>query len=74
MSSPRAVILCVLPANNNFHNSAILTMAKDEACDPQGFRTLGIITKPDLTDKGSAARLPCKFLACRDLIALRFSM
>lgn len=51
MRSSRTVILCVLPANNDFHNSAILTMAKD--CDPGGVRTLGIITKPDLVDKGS---------------------
>ena len=51
MRSSRAVILCVLPANNDFHNSAILTMAK--ACDPTGCRTLGIVTKPDIVDRGS---------------------
>eukprot|EP00401_Gymnodinium_catenatum_P037982 CAMPEP_0117510834 /NCGR_PEP_ID=MMETSP0784-20121206/28194_1 /TAXON_ID=39447 /ORGANISM="" /LENGTH=707 /DNA_ID=CAMNT_0005306483 /DNA_START=350 /DNA_END=2473 /DNA_ORIENTATION=- len=51
MQSTRTVILCVLPANNDFHNSAILTMAK--GCDPKGIRTLGIITKPDLIDRGA---------------------
>lgn len=50
-SSPRTVILCIVPANNDFHNSAILTMAK--GCDPLGVRTLGVITKPDIADQGS---------------------
>eukprot|EP00931_Biecheleriopsis_adriatica_P005939 TRINITY_DN107401_c0_g1_i1.p1 TRINITY_DN107401_c0_g1~~TRINITY_DN107401_c0_g1_i1.p1 ORF type:complete len:709 (-),score=155.67 TRINITY_DN107401_c0_g1_i1:241-2076(-) len=57
ISSPRAVILCVLPANNDFHNSSILTMAKDPACDKDGIRTIGIITKPDLADKGSESNV-----------------
>lgn len=40
---PKTVILCVIPANNDMSNSEALQMAM--ALDPQGKRTLGVVTK-----------------------------
>ncbi|KAG0268423.1 hypothetical protein DFQ27_006775 [Actinomortierella ambigua] len=42
----RTIILAVIPASNDFENSAILNEAKLH--DPTGERTIPIITKPDL--------------------------
>ena len=46
MKNPRSVILAVIAANNDPVNQLVLQKAK--AVDPNGLRTLGIITKPDL--------------------------
>ena len=51
MSNHRSVILAVVPANVDIATQEILDMA--ELCDPKGQRTLGVITKPDLVDKGA---------------------
>jgi hypothetical protein len=45
------VILAVVPANVDFHNSQILHDAKK--VDPKSARTIPVITKPDLIDKGA---------------------
>lgn len=47
----RTVILAVLPAPTDIATQSILTMAKE--ADPDGLRTLGVLTKPDLVDKGA---------------------
>ncbi|KAM5345272.1 hypothetical protein ACJ41O_011134 [Fusarium nematophilum] len=42
----RTIILAVVPCNGDIANQKILTYAKE--ADPQGKRTLGVLTKPDL--------------------------
>jgi len=51
MQNPRSVILAVVPANVDIATQEILDMA--EECDINGQRTLGVLTKPDLVDKGA---------------------
>ncbi|KAF2136818.1 uncharacterized protein K452DRAFT_236852 [Aplosporella prunicola CBS 121167] len=51
MRNPRSVMLAVIPANVDIATQAILEMA--EEVDPKGERTLGVLTKPDLMDKGA---------------------
>lgn len=58
LQSPRTIILAVVQAGNDIANQAIIRKAK--AADPDGVRTVGIITKPDLINDGaeqSIARL-----------------
>ncbi|KAG8630500.1 hypothetical protein KVT40_002119 [Elsinoe batatas] len=50
MENPRSVILTIVPANVDVATQEILTLAK--AFDPDGNRTIGVLTKPDLVDKG----------------------
>lgn len=45
MKNPRSIILAVITAKNDFSNQIILKRARE--LDPEGSRTLGIITKPD---------------------------
>uniref|UniRef100_A0A673C6M1 Interferon-induced GTP-binding protein Mx n=1 Tax=Sphaeramia orbicularis TaxID=375764 RepID=A0A673C6M1_9TELE len=47
------LILAVTPANTDLATSDALKLAKD--VDPQGQRTIGVITKLDLMDKGTDA-------------------
>ncbi|KAF2757557.1 hypothetical protein EJ05DRAFT_501088 [Pseudovirgaria hyperparasitica] len=47
----RSIILAVVSANIDIANQDILKMAKE--VDPKGQRTLGILTKPDLIDRGA---------------------
>jgi hypothetical protein len=51
MSNPRSVMLTVVPCNVDIATQEILEKAED--VDPEGIRTLGVLTKPDLMDKGS---------------------
>ena len=55
MKNPRSVILAVIPANVDIATQEILKMAKK--CDPEGERTLGVLTKPDLVDRGAEIRV-----------------
>ncbi|XP_076009272.1 dynamin 3a isoform X2 [Genypterus blacodes] len=48
------LILAVTAANSDLANSDALKLAKD--VDPQGHRTIGVITKLDLMDEGTDAR------------------
>ena len=48
------LILAVSPANSDIANSDALKLAKE--VDPQGLRTIGVITKLDLMDEGTDAR------------------
>ncbi|CBI21170.3 unnamed protein product, partial [Vitis vinifera] len=51
------IILAVTPANSDLANSDALQMARD--ADPAGTRTIGVITKLDIMDRGTNA---CNFL------------
>ena len=51
MKNARSIILAVVPANVDIATQEILEMA--EECDQNGERTLGVLTKPDLVDKGA---------------------
>jgi GTPase SAR1 family protein len=51
LENPRCVILAVVPANVDFHNSSIMAYVKEY--DPATRRTIPVITKPDLVDRGA---------------------
>ncbi|KAF8243575.1 Dynamin family protein [Wilcoxina mikolae CBS 423.85] len=51
MKNERTIILAVVTAMNDFQNQIVLQRAKD--VDPNGERTLGVITKPDSLPVGS---------------------
>ena len=51
MKKPRTIILAVVSAKSDFALQQVTKHAR--ALDPQGDRTLGLITKPDTLDKGS---------------------
>lgn len=54
VSDSRTIILCTLPANADMTTSDGLQMARE--CDPKGIRTIGVITKIDIMDKGTSAK------------------
>lgn len=51
MKEPRSVILAVISAKNDYPNQIVLNLARK--ADPNGLRTLGVITKPDMLKSGS---------------------
>ncbi|KAI4375897.1 hypothetical protein MLD38_013713 [Melastoma candidum] len=51
---PSCLILAVTPANSDLANSDALQMAG--MADPDGHRTIGVITKLDIMDRGTDAR------------------
>lgn len=51
MKNPRSVMLTVVSANVDIATQEILEKA--EEVDPDGIRTLGVLTKPDLVDEGA---------------------
>ena len=51
MKNPRSVMLVVIPSNVDIATQEILQLAED--VDPEGQRTLGVLTKPDLVDSGA---------------------
>ena len=52
-SDPMTIILCVVPANADLSTSEALKIAKD--LDPAGERTIGVLTKVDIMDRGTDA-------------------
>eukprot|EP00055_Hartaetosiga_balthica_P003852 m.9176 g.9176 ORF g.9176 m.9176 type:complete len:818 (-) comp3388_c1_seq1:75-2528(-) len=54
ISKDNCIILAVSPANQDIANSDALKLAK--AVDPDGLRTIGVLTKLDLMDHGTDAR------------------
>ncbi|KAL7062570.1 hypothetical protein AAHC03_01344 [Spirometra sp. Aus1] len=54
ISNENCLILAVSPANSDLANSDALKIAKE--VDPQGIRTIGVLTKLDLMDQGTDAR------------------
>jgi hypothetical protein len=55
MQNPRSIMLTVIPANVDIATQDILEMARET--DPEGDRTLGVFTKPDLVDEGAEPRI-----------------
>jgi hypothetical protein len=51
LQNKRCVVLAIIPANVDFHNSQI--MADARIVDPLTERTIPVITKPDLIDEGA---------------------
>ncbi|CAG9332684.1 unnamed protein product [Blepharisma stoltei] len=54
ISDPRTIILCVIAANTDISTSESLLMANK--VDKTGIRTLGVITKIDIMDRGTNAK------------------
>jgi|LauGreDrversion4_2_1035121.scaffolds.fasta_scaffold84007_2 replication fork clamp-binding protein CrfC len=54
VSDPRTIILCVISANADISTSDGLQMARE--LDPKGLRTIGVLTKIDIMDKGTNAK------------------
>lgn len=50
----RTIILCVIPANIDITTSEALQMAR--TIDPNGLRTIGVLTKVDIMDLGTNAK------------------
>lgn len=55
MEEESTIILCVIPANQDITNDEVLHMARE--IDSKGQRTIGCITKIDIMDRGTDARL-----------------
>ncbi|EPQ27137.1 uncharacterized protein PFL1_05418 [Pseudozyma flocculosa PF-1] len=53
ISKPNCIILAISPANVDLANSDSLKLAR--SVDPQGRRTIGVLTKLDLMDQGTHA-------------------
>lgn len=53
ITQPRTICLAVVSGANDYANQKILTKVRE--VDPEGDRTLGIITKPDRLDSGSGS-------------------
>jgi len=49
--TPLTNVRAVVPANVDIATQEIIQMAED--ADPHGQRTLGVLTKPDLVDRGA---------------------
>eukprot|EP00854_Cymbomonas_tetramitiformis_P012088 gene12088-14284_t len=72
LPNDRCVILAVVPANVDFHNSEIMADAKK--ADPTTLRTIPVITKPDLIDKGGENSVLDLLLGHKMECALEFHM
>jgi GTPase SAR1 family protein len=55
LESSRTIILAVVPASNDIDTQGIIQRARRH--DKDGIRTVGIITKPDLINKGTESRV-----------------
>ncbi len=63
----------MVPANVDIATQEIVQMAKD--ADPMGKRTLGVLTKPDLVDKGAEDEVSLSTdLRITELIGFRVSI
>ena len=51
ITKPNAIILAVTAANTDLANSDGLKLARE--VDPEGLRTIGVLTKVDLMDQGT---------------------
>lgn len=55
MRNPRSIMLAVVPANVDIATQEIIEIARE--LDPDGQRTLRILTKPDLVDEGTEDKI-----------------
>lgn len=62
VSDPRTIVLAVLPANQDMSVSDALQLARQ--VDPQGVRSIGVVTKIDIMDQGTDA---CRMLKGEDI-------
>ena len=53
ISAPQCIILAVSPANQDLASSDALELAR--SVDPDGMRTVGVLTKLDIMDRGTNA-------------------
>ncbi len=67
MREPRSIILAVVSAQD-YANQTVTQLVKE--CDPEGQRTLGIITKPDILEPGSETEKAAVTLASNKDVAL----
>ncbi|KAL8902671.1 MAG: hypothetical protein Q9207_004473 [Kuettlingeria erythrocarpa] len=72
MRNPRSAILAVIPANVDIATQEILEMA--DMHDSKGVRTLGVLTKPDLVDKGAEQSVVDLVEGKRDKLGLGWSV
>lgn len=72
MSNERSIILAVVTAKNDYSNQIILKRARE--FDPDGIRTLGIITKPASLVQGSISEASFFELGKKRVIALQARM
>jgi dynamin 1-like protein len=66
IANPNSIILAVVTANTDMATSESIAIAKD--VDPDGRRTLAVVTKLDLMDAGKNTKVHPK---CSDIMALR---
>ncbi|KAG5918313.1 hypothetical protein E4U53_004102, partial [Claviceps sorghi] len=69
MKQPRSIILAVVSAKSDFALQKVTRLAREY--DPQGARTLGLITKPDTLDEGSESQVAYVKLAQNEDVQLR---
>ncbi|KAL9128773.1 MAG: hypothetical protein Q9217_002622 [Psora testacea] len=69
MINRRSIILAVISAKNDYANQIVLKLARQ--VDPQGRRTMGVITKPDTLSIGSESETAFVNLARNMDIAFR---
>jgi dynamin 1-like protein len=65
IGNPNAIILAVSAANHDLSNSDGLSLAR--AADPDGDRTIGVLTKVDIMDAGT----DCMDVLCNRVIPLK---
>ncbi|KAF2496384.1 dynamin family protein-like protein [Lophium mytilinum] len=70
ISQPRTICLAVISCLNDYANQGIITRIRKH--DPNGERTLGIITKPDRVEKGSGSE--AAFIALARNEDIRFNL
>ncbi|KAK7928604.1 hypothetical protein PG985_005602 [Apiospora marii] len=69
MKKPRSIILAVVSVKNDFANQVVLKLAR--TADPNGTRTLGVITKPDTLFPGSESEVQYASLAQNQEVEFR---
>lgn len=69
MRNERSIILAVVSAKNDYANQIVTDLARN--FDPKGFRTMGIITKPDTLISGSDSETSFLSLAKNEDVAFR---
>ncbi|GKY98332.1 hypothetical protein MPSEU_000790800 [Mayamaea pseudoterrestris] len=72
LNSPRCILLAVVPANVDFHNSTV--MAEALLRDARTERTIPVITKPDLIDPGAEGQVADLLLGEKVTFSLGFHM
>ncbi|KAM0608668.1 hypothetical protein ACHAP0_007782 [Verticillium nonalfalfae] len=63
ITDQRTIILAVIPCNVDIATQEVLTMAKE--VDPDGVRTLGVLTKPDLAPEKAMQQAICDLIQGR---------